>query len=252
MIIFNLLNSLYNNGRYKKYAINLTIILFLFISNLMIGQYFRNNLEDVLWNSDAVIHISVAHSFQVHKTFDLTFLQNNPSIPDADNFIVSYPSVIQTYYDKGPVYYVLLGSFYQLLGTTPNNFYFHASIFNNILVWVFLVLFFFFIKNKFNLQTAFFSSILVLFTPYTAWIGSGVLLYFPFMIFCLAALFFLGKKKKHYFLFGIFTGLACLTHPYGIFIGSAYCLFLLINREFRGFLITFAAWNLTLLPWLMR
>ncbi len=247
-------NTKSNRTALKNHLITLAIISLLVGSNFLIGSYQRTNLEKVLWNSDDVSTISVAHSFQKNKDFNVTFLSRAEIFTGPnDDVIKNIHTLSHQYTGKGPVYFILLGSFYQLLGTTPKDFYFHGSLFSNLTASIFLVLFFFFIKNKFNLKIAFFSSILVLLIPITALMSARVIPDSALLfVFSLAALFFLEKKFKHYFLFGIFAGLAHLTHPFGIFVGSAYCLFLLVNKEFKGFLITFASWNLVLLPWILR
>lgn len=221
--------------------------------NIFIASYLRANLENVIWYSDDVTHISVAHSFQQKKEFYVTFLPIQALGSPIDDSLKDYPFVSNMQNGKGPLFYISLGYFYQLLGTTPKDFYFHGSVFNNLLSSIFLILFFIFVKKKFNLKIAFFSSLLISFIPSFAWSSARVL---PdgglLFIFCISALFFIERKKKDYLLFGVFAGLAHLTHPFGIFIGSAYCLFLLFNREFKGFLITFVSWQMILLPWFLR
>jgi len=241
----------------KKFLLNLVIILFLVTSNFLIGSYLREGtMNKIMWPTDDPIAISVARSYEENGNFQVHFLRGgdfnyfNGTGIDA---IKLHLPIVSDYNAKGPLHSILLGDFYKLLGTTPKDLYFHASIFSNLLTSIFLVMFFIFIKKNFNLKIAFFSSFLILFNSYfgiasTKVMSDAGLLF----IFSLLSLFFLEKKKTHYFLFGIFAGLSHLTHPFGIFMGSAYGIYLLIHREFKGFLITILGWQLVLLPWFVR
>lgn len=245
------------NQRIKKNLLNFTIILFLVVSNFLIGEYLREDtMTKVMWTTDDPIAISTARSYQINGDFKVHFLRAGDfsyfttSLPDA---IQSRPSISNDYNAKGPIYSILLGDFYKLLGTTPDDLYFYGSIFSNLGTSAFLVAFFFLIKKYFNLKIAFFSSLLILANSSFGWASSKVMSDSGLLfLFSVLAIFFLEKKKSHYFLFGIFTGLSHLTHPFGIFLGSAYAIYLLIHREFKGFLLTVLGWQLVLLPWFIR
>jgi len=229
---------------------NFIIIFFLISSTFLFGSYLRPALENILWVSDDVIHIDVANSFKEKKNFERTFVTFRNM--DVNDVIEQTPTITREQQHIGPLYYVLLGSFYDVLETEPEEFYLHGSIFNNILGSIFLVIFFIFVQKKYNLKIALFSSLLIAFLPYLVYTNSRVMLNPLLFIFSISSLFFLEKTKQNYLIFGILIGLAHLVHPFGIFLGASYGLFLLINKEFRGFFIVLISWHLVLLPVFIR
>lgn len=236
----------------KKLLIDLFIMVILIGSNLFIGYYMRDDLVKQLSDSDDVYHISIANSFREKKNFEIDFLDLSIYRYASEDMFKLFPTLSNEQTGKGPLYYIFLGSFYELLSTTPEDFYFHASIFNNLLTSIFLVAFFFFVKKKFDLKIALVSSILISLIPFFGWISARVLLYPLLYIFLILALFFTEKKKTHYLIFGVLAGLALLTHPFGIFIGITYALFLLLNKEFKGCLLSIITWHAVLIPWFLR
>lgn len=232
---------------------SLFVMLIIISINFYLGSTFRENFNNVPWFIDDALHIGIANSFSEQQNFKSSFLsaEYHQSF-SIDQIIENRPILSGEQSGKGPMYYILLGSFYELLQTSPKDFFFHGSIFNNILTSLFVILFFFFVKKHFDFKIAFISSILILMIPYFAMISARVLLYPLLFIFSISALFFIDKKKSHYVVFGILTGLALLTHPFGIFLPISYFLFLLIKQEFKGFLLTAVSLNLVLLPWLLR
>lgn len=232
----------------KKILSSIVIIVFLVSINFSTGQYLRPELDKILY-ADQINYLSIATTFQKTGVFSDGVVSNNISYYE-NGFLQSHflpPEGSWT-----PLYFVFLALYYQLMGILPQDSLYYGSLFNNILGSIFLTLFFLLIKSRFNLQIAFFSSLLVSLVPFfneqTAMISPYLLMY----IFSISALFFLDKRKSHYFLFGIFIGLAHLTHGFAIFLGFSYCLFLLINREFKGFAITSVTWLLVILPWMLR
>lgn len=227
------------------------IIFFLIISSSVIGSYLTDTFQKSLWLSDDATHISAADSFRHGKNLELNFILHRPTIT-VDEALQKHDSNISEPYGRTSLYYILLGSFYALLNTTPDNFLTHASIFQNILSSLFLILFFFLIRKYFDIKIAVISSFFVLIFPYIAWESVRALPTIIFYISATCALFFLQKTTKHYFMFGIFSGLAHLGHPMGIVFGFSYVVFLLINKEIRGALIAFAAWIAVLIPQFVR
>lgn len=219
--------------------------------NIIIGSYLRADLLDIIWTGDDAIHIGVAKSFRENGSFEIPFTRGLKSF-SVDSLITTYPTIESPQITKGPIHYILLGSFFKLMETNIEDSYLHASIFSNILTSIFLIIFFFWVRTKFSRRIAFFSSIIILLLPLFIYTSARVYLYPTLLIFSFAALFFLGKKKKHYLIFGILTGLAHLTHPFGIFLGISYVIFLLLCKEFKGSLITFLAWQTVLFPWFLR
>ena len=246
---------------YKKNSLNIihiTEILFLafiIVLSFFLGSYLRDIPLNVIWYADDAIHISVAKGFKERLSFETDFTRNFQRYSGTlsiDSLINEFPNITKPHIPKGPVGYILLGSMYKLVGTEPQDLYLHASFFNNILNSIFISLFFFWTKKRFNLTVSIFSSILVILIPFVAYMSARIYLYPTLFILALGALFFIEKKKSHYIIFGILAGLAHLTHPYGIFLPISYVVFLLLNREFKGAFLTLLSWNLVLIPWLIR
>lgn len=235
----------------KQQLIVLVFIIFLVTTNFAFGTWPRETLSYGQWRSDDLNHISAAQSFREGRGFELNFaLQNVPT--SLEETLLTYEQEIKSQYARGPIYYILLGSFYELLDTKPPELLFHASVFTNILTSAFLILYFLLIKRYFDLNIAIFSSLIVFLNPQFVTESVRALLFFPSLIPAIGALFFLKKTNKHYFIFGLLVGVSHLIHPSAILLGLGYCVFLLINREFRGALITFALWNAVLIPIFLR
>ena len=238
-----------------KFLIEISVIIFLIVTNFMLGSYFRENLLNVAWIKDDVIHIGVANNFRETGDFAVPFTQYPPAWRDAtyNQIITIHPeSITIPHSGKCPIYYILLGSFYELLDTSAKELYLHASLFSNLLSSIFLILFFILIKKKTNLEIAIFSSVLIILISPLTWMNARVLPLILLYIFSITSLFFLDRKKTHYLIFGVLTGLGQLTHPFGLFMGVSYSLFLILNREFKGFLIVLVAWHAILIPWFLR
>lgn len=244
-------NRNYNFMMISKFV--LVFLILLICSNFIVGMYLRDNLYKIIWFGGDVYHMGVAQDFRKHGTFKIPYLTQDLLGNSLSETIKNYPTTFVEEGGKGPIYYVFLGTFLNLLGTTPKDFYFHASVFSNITSSAFLVIFFFVIRNKFNEVTAIASTIVLSFLPFFAWVSVRVL---PdtgvFLLLSITAFLFLEKKIKHYLFFGLFTGLAHLTHEFGVLLGVAYVIFLFINREFKGALLVFVSWTVTLSPWLIR
>ena len=229
------------------HKISILIVAFIVSTIFIIGIPYREANLSAPFDADDSFHSSAANSFREGKNFELNFTPKSAGV-SVDEFITTFPDNISQPYPRGLTYYVLLGSFYFLLQTTPPNFLLHGFIFSNILSSVFLVLCFFLIKKYFDLKIAFFSSIAILFNPIFVLVSQRIDLYFPSLIFVTAALFFLKRTNHHYIIFGILVGVSHLTHQAAIIVGTGYLLFLLLNREFKGAVIVFLAWTAVLIP----
>lgn len=242
-----------NNRKKKVFAIEITFIVILVITNFIIGDFLRENILNVLWlDTDDALNSNVANSFREEKNFELDFRSYYIFQYDINETFRLYPTISTEYGGKGPIFYILLGTFYEMLDTKPGDFYYHGSIFGNIISSSFLILFFLVIKRYFNLRIAIFSSLLVLLTPFLSWNSARILPIGLFPVFAISAFFFLKKSNSHYFFYALFAGLSHLTHPFGIWIAISYPIFLLFNKEFKGFVITFLTWIGVLFPWFVR
>jgi len=237
----------------KKFLIELSFLIIIISSNFVLIDYLRENVQT--WRiGDEYMHVSIANSFRENRDFQIDFLRGN-IFEDSTSFqelIKNNPTVEKEQRGKGPLFYVFMGTFFDLTDATYGNLYQYASIFNSIVGSAFLILFFFFVEKRFGLKIAISSTVIVALTPYLLWESTRVLPHPLLYVFSLAAIFFLQKRNLHYFLFGFFVGIAHLTHPFAIFLGVTYSIFLLLNREFKGFLITILTWHIILIPWFLR
>ena len=232
--------------------IKIFFVLFLVSLNLFIGSFLRENLQEIIWQSDDGVHLTIADNFRKHGEFFFDTTSEHRRAFSVDNLLERYPSATYPHLTKGPIYYIFLGGFYELTQPDHESLWIAGSIFNNLLTSTFLVSFFYLVNKKFNLHIAMLSSILLVFFPFFEWSSARIFLYPLMYIFSIIPLFFLGKKKLEYIIFGIFFGLSYLTHPFGLYLIISYNAFLLLKKEFKGFLI----FNLVLLgifiPWLLR
>lgn len=237
-----------------KHKLELLIVVFLIGGNFVIGYTLRESILDIMFLGDDPIYIMVANNFREDKSFTRDYLGEYVFWEESyDNIIKKYPASITTPDPgKGPTYIILVGSVFELLDTSQKDLQLHASVFNNCISSLFVILFFFLTRRYFGLKIAFLSSVMVLFLPYFEFYSVFVRPHMLMYTFSLCAFFFLQKNKLHYAMFGLFVGLAHLTHPFGIILGFSYIVFLLLNREVRGMMIAFIAWQLTLLPLLIK
>ena len=227
-------------------------ILFLIIGNSLIASYLRTNFLEVVWVADDGINLSVAENFRkTGKFFFDTTSYHNPQF-SVDKLIERYPNAEYPMVVKGPLYYIGLGGFLELINPPLEELWVTGSYFNNILSSFFLVLFFFLLKKKFGLFPAMLSTSLILFVPWFEWSSTRILLYPLMYIFIITPFFFFGKKKTEYIISGLFFGLAFLTHPFGLYIILSYNIFLLLNREFKGILISNLIGLVIFIPWFIR
>lgn len=236
----------------RQYVV-LTLI-FLVVSTVLISNLLREPFLDHVWRHDRddPNHIGIAYNFWQDKSFSRNFLGQGIYHYQVDEIPVKYSEIMIDQGGKGPIYYMVLGSFYEITNPHPQDLFLFASILNTILSSVFIVLYFLLFYKKFNFKIAFLSSFVVVLLPYFEWMAIRTLPIALLGLFSLCALFFLKKRTTDYFLFGIFAGLAHLTHPFGIFLGVSYSFYLLLQKEFKGFLIVSVTWVGLLTPWFVR
>lgn len=147
---------------------------------------------------------------------------------------------------------MILGSVFSIIDSDATNWYQTASLLNGIFTTIFLVLLYFFLKKYFGIHVAFYSSFIISLLPYFIFQGSVVRPIILFLIFTVSSFYFLNHKKSHYVIFGILSALAHLTHPFGIILPLSYFTILIINKKFHGFFLTFALYQIVLIPWYLR
>ena len=237
----------------NKHFLILCTLIFLVSLNFFIGSEYREILLSVFWNGDDVFHISIADNFRNEKNFEQQYLSMRYLDKSENFFLDLYPNISENPQgSKGPIYYIFLGSFYEILSTSQDDLYLHGSIFNNLLTSIFLILFFFFVKRFFGFKVAIISSIIISFIPGFGQISTRVMIDPLLFIFMLSALFFFERKNHHYVLFGIFSGLSVLTHPISISLLISYFVSNLLQRNFTGFFVSLVTFNVLLFPWLLR
>jgi len=234
-----------------KYQTYLLFISFLLITNFLIGSYLRNDYLDRIFFGDDAINVNIAENFRKSGKFFINFTPLYPE-HDVESVIKTYPEIPYAEGDKGPVYYSILALVFALLNSKPSQLLFHASILANILTSTFLIIYFILISKYFSLKSSIISSTIILFSPFIGFQSISAQPFILLLIISSLSIFFIEKKKSHYLIFGLLAGLAHLTHPYGILLGLSYCVFLLINREIKGLIITALTWHVILIPWFIR
>lgn len=233
----------------KSFLLTLCLLIFLVSLNVFLSDYLRIGLLDVEWQEgDDALHISVANSFATKRNFDIGFRGSHIFTTPIPELMKVYSDIEEPYGGKGPVFYILLGSFYDLFDTKPGDFYLHASYYSTIISSLFVVVFFFLVNKYFSTRIAFFSTLLIVFSAFFEWNAARAIPGPTLFLFMILPFLFLEKKFKHYFLFTFFASIAHITHPFGIWVPSAYLLYLLIKREFKGAIIVFFTWFGVLLP----
>ena len=237
---------------HKKKYFGILFLVFLISLNLFLSVEYRSNFPLDVMSSDDLVHIEISDSFRTENNFHQSYISTRLTTNSAEEIINIKTCLECPQGSKGPVYYILLGSTYKILSTSGNELFLHASYFNNILSIIFLSLFFIFTYKKFGFIIASITStsiaLMAIIKFNSVFIRIDPLLH----IFMLSSLFFLERKKSHYIIFGILSGLAHLTHPIGISFIASYLIFLLIKKEFKGFLITLVVWIMVLTPWMVR
>ena len=156
------------------------------------------------------------------------------------------------YGPKGPVYSLILAGVYLVI----REYFYAGLIINLISSFIFLIVFYYLVKNVFNRITAFIVILAVTFNytfqNYTYQAGSDL----PFMALSILSLFFLFRSKKTVDLVfsAIFGLLAFLTRYNGAFIVFGSVLYLaLIGDSFRDRLKRIGLWIAVFicigLPW---
>ncbi len=238
----------------KKFLLELSIIIFLIVTNFVISYDFRISILDVMFPGDDPLHIIIANNFRTTGDFSINYLGDYIfwSTDSTSDIVKQYPNITHEQGGKGPIYFILLSTFFTILDSSQDELFFHGSILSTIISSTFLILFYFLVKKYFTLQIAFLSSLIILFLPFFEFFSVFVRPHLLMFTFSLAALFFLNKKKSNYLFFGFFIGLAHLTHPFTVVLGFSYLVFLLLNKEIKGLVISFLVWLVVLFPWFVR
>jgi len=235
----------------KENYIEIFFILFLIILVISSSGLFRDTtLTSILWHSDDAIHLSAAKSISEGGESTIDFAPWWGTLT-TEELINNYPNISTIQNGKGPIYYLLLGGFFNL-ASTESEFYYIGSIFNTILTIFLITIYFVFCRIHFSRTVTFMSSLVISILPIITLASVRVAPHTLSFIFVILAFIFMKKNYSNYFLFGIFSGLAHLTHPLGVIASISYSLFLLLKKEFRGALIVFATSSLMLLPWFIR
>ena len=108
------IQSVKNN---EKIIIILVIVL-IFIINFFHWSFFSEPLNGIIWVGDDATHISFANSFRENQDFTLDFSSDRKLYYDIHNLFERYPTIHTQLLIKGPVYYVFLGTIYQILDVT--------------------------------------------------------------------------------------------------------------------------------------
>jgi len=236
----------------KTNRISFIILLGIVISNFAIGDFNRNQYQNVIVEADDFYHLNIADNFRKTGNFDLSFVFTRYTTFTPQYIVANNPDIPYPEDGKPPFFYIILGTVFKIFSSDYDELFLHATLLNNFLTSIFLILFFLLIKKKFDLYIATFSTFLVLMLPLFGLINGYVGLYPLLLTLSISSLFFLEKKKSHYLLFALFASLAHLTHPTGVILIFSYMIFLLTKREIRGLIILYCTWTIFLIPWFIR
>lgn len=237
-----------------KWQYVILALIFLVMINVVLANSLRDPFLDHVWQGDRddPNHIGIAYNFWKHNSFERNFLGEWIYMDPYPEILDKFPEVQIEQGDKGPIFYIFLGTFYKIIDPHPSDLYLYASLFNTIISSSFIIIFFLFFYKKFNFKISILSSFVIVFLPYFEWMAIRATPMMLFSLFSLCALFFIKKRNLDYFLFGVFAALSHLTHPFGIFLGISYSVYLLSRKEFKGFLIVTITWISILSPWMVR
>ena len=128
----------------KKYFIIFCVLFFLISLNFFLASEYRDSLPSRFWVTDDVFQMNVADSFRNDKNFNLNYVITTEFALSEDEFNDStLVKIGSPQGSKGPIYYILLGTVYDLFSTSQDDLFIHASFFNNFLMSIFIILFFF-------------------------------------------------------------------------------------------------------------
>ena len=213
------------NGELK---LDLIFVIILIVASTLATSSYREYTNEIMWDRDDAYSILIANSFR--DTGDFYFLIESFKDQTANQIIQSERPVLLPFGEKGPLYFVILGSVFSIIDSDATNWYQTASLLNGIFTTIFLVLLYFFLKKYFGIHVAFYSSFIISLLPYFIFQGSVVRPIILFLIFTVSSFYFLNHKKSHYVIFGILSALAHLTHPFGIILPLSYFTILIINK----------------------
>ena len=94
----------------NRRTVELIIIAVLLVMNFLISEYYRDSIQNVVFNSDDPIHINISKNFLERQKFEVDFTLAPTN--DVDSLIQRYPVIPSPQDGKGPIYYLFLGSFF--------------------------------------------------------------------------------------------------------------------------------------------
>ena len=220
----------------RKNIINLVIIIGLISIISLISFHNYQFTSKIIFTVDDNIYLSIATNFLETGKFEIDYFTKNYPMYDfsLDKLFDQRPEISHTMNERGILYFLLLATAIKISDTTIENHYLTGAVLNSILSSFLAILFFFFIKRRFNLEIAIYSTALLITSPFFGWWSARSVPYPLLYLFVVSSLFFLGKTKKDYFIFGIFSGIALFTHPFAVIIPAGYISFLMYKKEFRG------------------
>ncbi len=237
---------------YNKKFFILLFLAFLFFMNIFIGSFFWDVSNTISVVSDETVHLSVARSFINGENFLIGYIPSFLSDEFTVNQIIETDQDYLGPYNRPIIFHIFLGSFLSIFNIQYDEQLFYSSIFSNVLGSIFLVIFFITVKKLFNLQTAIFTSLILMTCNYTVFYTLRPIPIGLFLVFASASLLFLEKKNFHFAMFGALIGLAHMNAADALLLGTSYIVILLAQKKFRGATIVFLIWNVTLIPIYLR
>lgn len=236
-------------------VLSLSIVLLLIFSLVLYqGSYMWVN-----WKYDDTEFLSLSYNLFHGKSltrdmidFEARFEDTN--IPELSKHMeISNPLT-----SKGPIFFLLLGSWLKLTNSDYSDWYLKGSILSTVLVASSLVVFYFFIKRYFGFQIAAYSTPVLVLMPGMFWLGVRIrpeVLAFIFIILAFD-LALRSSERRHYWqviMIGVLLGLAHLTHPTALAAGAGILLYLIfVKHRIKDVLLILLIWAVTISPWMVR
>ena len=115
--------------------------------NFSLTEFYKEGTLNYMFVADDAVHLSVADSFRKYSDFMFLFQFSCPhyssfcpkNVEELHKHSFMPPA---NYSDKGPLFYVLLGSLYHVFDVPQEKIHLTGLYFNTLLISIFLILFF--------------------------------------------------------------------------------------------------------------
>lgn len=226
--------------------------------SLLIGTaaiLFPSANQWMYWLYDDTEHLNIAYNLFHGKGLTIDFIDLDAAFKDTNIPVLSnYETISHPLQNKGPLYFVLLGSWLTATQADFSNWYFWGSILNFLFAASFVVVFYIFTKRYFGRTVAMYATPVLALMPALTWFSVRIRPEVLAYVFIVSAMYFAANSltKRNVALSGLLSALAHLTHPIGLLSGAAYLVYLLYKRKLKLAILLVAVWSAVLMPWMVR